>query len=200
MIEFWRSRRVGLVIVAAVAVEFSMLAWAWRAFKVPHEGLLIAVPLAVPAQMLTVAIALYSTSSAFRALEASAHRSLVMPRLMTLGIQAGAILAPTAFVCVVIGDSGTLGVYAPLKALLGAWGLGLIGSFVIDRRLAGLIGLVPLVAPLVLNPHGRPFASVWAFATAKDADSTAWLTAGALFAIGAVLHVGWERLPRAQMT
>jgi hypothetical protein len=191
---FLRSRALLACVLFATALEASLPLWGARAFKITYPGFFEAVPLGVPAQFAAVAAILYSTDSAFHPLERMAARPLFPMRLLSLLIVTTPPLGVLVLACAVMGDSGTIGWAAPVRAFLGMLGLGLVAAQFIDRRLAGLSAVLAIAAPMTLNPIQVTGFEVWGFAYSGSPEPTSWLVATALFVLGSILHVTF--LPR----
>ncbi|RQP09125.1 MAG: hypothetical protein EAS51_12465 [Microbacteriaceae bacterium] len=183
------SRRLPQILAVVVLIELTLPLWAAPALKITHDGYLSAVPLAVPAQFVVVAILLYTVSSAFHEFERQAARSMRLEQAVLWLITALLVVASTMLASVLIGDTGTLGALAPVKATLGMWGIGLIASAFFDRRLAGIVPAAALLLPAIVSPGLIPGAEIWGFALAPDDSLAAWVTAGGFLAIGATAHI-----------
>lgn len=187
-----KSRR-GMVMAALVVLgELSLPLWAARAFKISHEGYLRAVPIAVPLQFLAVALLLYTVASSFSRMDRLAARPMRLYQLGSWAALAAPVLAATAAACLWIGDSGNLGTFAPLKALIGLWGIGLLASAVLDRRVACIVPVVGILLPMVISPAAVPGVEYWGFALELDSSPAAWLTALTLLGLGVFVHSRWS--------
>lgn len=187
--HFLLSRRLPHTLLAVVTIELTLPLWAAPALKIAHDGHLRVVPLAVPAQIIIVALLLYTVSSAFHALERQAARSMRIEQAALWLIIAPPVLASTLVASILIGDSGNLGTLAPLKAVIGMWGIGLASSGIIDRRLAGVIPALALVLPALVSPSALAGSDAWGFAFAPDDSPVAWLTACGALAVGVAVHI-----------
>lgn len=192
MSYFMKSRHLGPILLITIAVELSLPLWAWRAFKVTHDMSVRAVPIAVPAQFLVVALVLYVVASEFRGTERLAARPMRAYQVLLLLVVAVPLLGAATLASTLIGDTGTLGSFGPLKALIGLWGVGLIATTLLDRRVAGVVPIAGIILPMVLNPDVVPGVEVWGFALEPDSSLTAWWTSVGLFIVGAGVHTIWS--------
>ncbi len=190
--RFIKSRRLVLVAALAVALELSLPLWAARAFKVSHDAYMSAVPIAVLAQFLVVALLLYTVESRFALMGRLAARNMQVWQLVAWIALAVPVLIATSIASVAIGDTGNVGVFAPLKALLGMWGIGLISSALMDRRIAGVIPVIGILLPFILSPVEVPGVQIWGFAFEPDTSFGSWFTAIALLVAGVVGQTFWS--------
>lgn len=182
---YFRSRAWLATVAAAVIFELSLSVWGSAALLVRHEPTFLeAVPVAVLAQIVPVMLITYTVSSAHADLEAAAARALWPWRLASASL-AGAVTAAAAVVpCIVIGQTGTLSRWAPATGFAGLLGIALVASLIVDRRLAGLFALVPIVAPLATDPNSIPGATIWSFLIPGDGQggtspfAFGWVAAG----------------------
>lgn len=190
--HYLKSRRIGTVLASVVALELSLPLWAGRAFKVTHDMVLRAVPLAVPIQFLIVALLLYVVASEFSRMERVAARPMRAYQLVLWVTIAAPVLGATVIASVLIGDSGTLGALAPLKALVGLWGIGLIATTLMDRRVAGIVPIAAIILPMILSPNVMPGVQFWGFVMEPDSELLSWGTAIGLLVAGVWVHTFWS--------
>jgi|GEM_PF-7047241 len=188
---FIKSRRLLAIAALAVAIELTLPLWAGRAYVVAHEGYLRAVPLAVPAQFLVVALLLYTASSGFARMDRLAARRMPVCQLIAWAASAAPVVAAALSSAAIMGDTGTIGALAPLKALLGLWGAGLLAAAAVDRRVAGVVPVLPLLLPMV-SPAAVPGIELWGFAMEPDESAPAWAVAAGLLCLGVVAHARWS--------
>jgi len=172
-----------------IAIELSLVLWGGLAFEVRHgDSFYEAVPIQVPAQIVPAMLLLYGSSSAHQALERQAGRRIAALQLsaVTLG---GVVVAAAALVpAYAHPNAGTLNPLAGVSAFVGMYGIGLAASVLIDRRLAGIPSLVPVLAPLTFDPTRIPGHSWWSFVIPGDESrslnpaSLGWLIVGILLA------------------
>lgn len=189
MLLFFKSRALLACVLFATVFEASLPFWGSRAFKISYPGFFEAIPLGVPAQFAAVAVILYSTDSAFHYLERMAARPLYPLRMLSFLLVVTAPLVVLVVACALMGDSGTLGWAAPIRAFLGMLGLGLIAAQFVDRRLASLSSVLAIAAPTTLNPTQIIGFEIWGFAYSGSPGPTAWVFALSLFALGSILHI-----------
>ncbi|MET3175962.1 UNVERIFIED_ORG: hypothetical protein ABIB52_003835 [Arthrobacter sp. UYCu721] len=189
MAAFLRSRRAVLIVVIVAGLELSLTLWAGKAFKISHLDYHRAVPIAVPIQFLLVAILLYSVSSAFAPMERLASRPMRRHQALMWLCQSALVFGSLALACLIIGDTGNVGTYAPIKALAGLWGIGLLASTLLDRRVAGVLPVGAVILPFVLDPGRVPGVEVWGFTTEPTDDPLAWITALGFLCAGAAAHI-----------
>lgn len=196
MKAFLRSRRAVLVVLVVVCLELSLSLWAGRAFKISHLEYHRAVPIAVPIQFLLVAILLYSVGSAFAPMERLASRSMRTQQGLIWVAQSVLVFGSLTLACFLIGDTGNVGTFAPVKALVGLWGIGLIASALLDRRVAGVVPVCAVIFPFVLDPGRVPGVEVWGFVMEPTDGLVPWITASVLLAVGVAAHLVFSERSR----
>lgn len=194
--RFIKCRRLILVGVLAILIELSLPLWAGRAFKITHDDYLRAVPIAVPVQFFIVALLLYTVASNFSRMDRLSARRIGVYELAMWTTLAIPVFAATLAASLMIGDSGNLGALAPVKALMGLWGIGLIATALIDRRVAGVIPIAGILLPMVLSPAAIPGVEFWGFVIEPETSPAAWLTACVLLVLGVASHTRWTERHR----
>lgn len=187
-----RSRQTLLIMVIVAVAELSLAGWADRAFKVSHDTYLRAVPVAVPIQVVLVAILLYTVSSEFQEMERLASRPMRTHQAAIWAGQGFIVFGSLVLACLLIGDSGNIGMFAPIKALAGLWGIGLLASSLVDRRIAGVVPVIAVVLPFVLDPNRVPGVALWGFVVEPTDSLAAWLTALGLLVLGLLAHTAFS--------
>lgn len=182
------------MLIIGTCIELTLLLWGKYAIVASHGGYFEEVPLAVPAQFLVVAPLLFATGSEFRGFERLAAVPLWWPRTITTLVSLAIVGSIAAFVSFEIGNPGTIGTPAPVRTFIGMYGVGLVASVFVDRRVASLAALAPVVGPLTINPLLVPGNEVWNFAITTPGDHVSWIVAMGWFAVGLVLHVRFEHI------
>lgn len=182
--HFWKSRWLWQATAAAAAFELTLPLWAGNVLAFNHEGYFEAVSLSVVVQFVPVFLLVYSSRSPLYELE-----SLSTRRLWPLGLASILLsVAPAAIIATALssleGATGTLNWDARVIAFLGMLGMGLTASFFMDHRLAPVVALLPVIAPMTTNPSALPLQEVWNFVAPGDGTGTrslvavAWLLGG----------------------
>jgi hypothetical protein len=166
---YFRSRAWPATVAVAVIFELSLSVWGSAAVLIRHDPTFMeAVPVAVLAQIVPVMLITYTVSSAHADLEFGAARALWPWRLAGAALAGGATATAAVVPCLVIGQTGTLSRWAPVTGFAGLLGIALLASLIIDRRLAGLFALVPVLAPMATDPNTIPGAAAWSFLIPGD--------------------------------
>ena len=166
---FFRSRRWQFIVLACVAFELALPLAGGDPFRVWHgpeftEG----VPNHLILQIVPVMLLLYTVDSEHHLLECGAARSLFVPRVTAIA-GGGLLVALAALVpSFAYPIWHTLHPLASVAAFVGMYGIGLVAACIIDRRLAGLIAFVPVLAPLTFDPTGMPGHDWWSFVIPGD--------------------------------
>lgn len=188
---FIRSRRWPTTVSACVVFELALPLAGGEPLRVWHgpsftEG----VPNHLILQIVPVMLLLYALDSEHHLLERGAARSLIVPRIAAT-VGGGLIVALAALVpSFAYPIRHTLHPLASVAALVGMYGIGSIAACFIDRRLAGLVAYIPVLAPLTFDPTRIPGHSWWSFVIPGDQSrdlTPAWLFWGcagvALFSV-----------------
>lgn len=201
---FLKSRWVAATLVGCLIWEGSLLIWGSPAIVIAHGGTAIAVPLIVLAQIVPSMLMVYASGSRTQSLEQLAGRQMWPWRLLTSACLGVVVAAAALAVSLALGPRGTMSVYAAPVTLAGLYGCGLCAATVVDRRLAGAIGTLPLLVPLTLSVDRLPLVELWSFAiSARGVHQTVlvagcWLVAGIL--CSTALGGRWPLRPRKGRT
>lgn len=173
----------------AVLFEATLPLWARDGLAFNRDGFSETVPLSVIVQFVPVCLMVFSTRAAHRTLEATTSRSLWRARITALMIATIIVTATSTMAALLLGNTGTLQTYSAPVALLGMLGMGLVASRFLDHRIAGVVALIPIIAPMATNPRPLFLSELWSFVAPGDGTGTHVGVALAWFAVGAILIV-----------
>lgn len=192
MLLTYKSRYAVSLVTSAVLVELLLMLDGGRAFQIAHDGSLWAVPIAVPFQFIPAALLTYITSSPLFEQEQMAAVDMRKVHTFVLGTSLSLVLMAATILSSQLGDSGNVGSFTPLRALIGFMGIGLIATCLVDRRIACLFPAIALLLPFTLNPVLLDGEDYWAFATVPSHSVASWCFAIALFGVGFGGSVFWS--------
>jgi hypothetical protein len=172
--------------VVVLVFQLSLPFWATAAIKFTHENFFVALPIAVIVQFIPIALIIFTTDSNSAELELLSSRRLYPRRFLVITIASligtGSALAAGC----ALGTPGSLPWTAPASTFAGMLGLALLASLVVDRRLAGLVAIVPIIIPMAIDPSPIPGSKFWSFITPEidplenSIIAVSWLAVGIL--------------------
>jgi hypothetical protein len=174
----------GLIVTAALAAAAAR----WLATSVHFDGPGARVPVVVLAPLLAAILLGPTLAGADESLE----RSLPVPwRLIRSGhLMAAAVVIPAALAAAGLPDPAIYGLYALTRNTLGCLGLVAGAAALLGARLAWLPAFGYVCAVYAAAPaRDGGWEEIWAWPVQPSTAGVSWLTAVAVCAAGATLHI-----------
>lgn len=188
---YFRTRRTLAAVVAGTGIEAALLLLG-RPLVIHHHSGVVTFTVATPLQILVVGALALGLSGRTEQFEFAGVRSLSGLRLVNacllIFVGATASSAVSMLANAMSGEPVTVGVFAPLRASLGLFGVALGVITFTDMRLGALCALPLVFLPAAFDMRGTVVGETAGFVLADEQDAP-WVSVCVLLTLGLILYV-----------